>query len=166
MVPGWTVRELQEVLEPLYPRAAEVEDPNQLVPLLEKSIRRVPNPAFISRFVDDPHEAAEYLFDRTDALIRAALRWGGVECRLHAMLADVELGDLRDGRFLLPMLKCADHEQRLRAVACTALLCSDVVPRLLEDIARDDGEPGIRESAQWANAFAAGANQAKAPWHQ
>lgn len=127
-VPGWTAAELQVEFETLYPRANGVDDPKKLVPLLQKAIRRVPNAAFERRFESDPEVAAEYLFDRTDALICAATRWGGVECRLQAMLAKVALGRLRDARFVTPMLESTEFARTLK-IALHSKTCTAPRPR-------------------------------------
>jgi hypothetical protein len=154
--PGLTPRELQELLEPLYPRAAEVDDPTKLVPLLEGAIRRIPNPEYESRWSQDHHKACEYLFDRTDALLEAAKRWGGHQCRLHAMMAQGELGRLQDPCFLLPALQEADYQRRLRGVACLAFVPSEQGRRRLREVATEDADRGVRESSAWAYGFAGG----------
>lgn len=154
--PGLTPRELQELLEPLYPRAAEVNDPAKLVPLLEKAIRRIPNPEYEIRFSEDHDRACEFLFDRTGALIEAAKRWGGHQCRLHAMMAQGELGCLRDLRFILPALDDANYQRRLPAIACLAFVHSKEGSERLRDVAKEDADRGVRESAAWAYGFAGG----------
>lgn len=154
--PGWTAAELQTEFESLYPRASEVDAPKKLVPLLQKAIRRVRNPEFERRFESKPNIAAEYLFDRTDALICAATRWGGVECRLQAMLAKAELGRLRDARFITPMLASKNFDVRLRAVSCLAFLQDPETLNDLRRVAEDDPESGLRDSAYWAYGFAGG----------
>jgi hypothetical protein len=144
------------VLEPVYPRAAEVDDPTKLVPLLEKSIRRIPNPEHESRWSEDHDRACEYLFDRTDALLEAAKRWGGYQCRLHAMMAQEELGRLRDPRFIFPALEEAAYQRRLRAIACLAFVPSDDGRESLREVATEDADCGVCESAVWAYGFAGG----------
>lgn len=102
--PGWTSDELQAVLEPLYPKAQKETRARQLVPLLVRRIRRIPNPQFSRRFNQDASTAAEFLFDRFDTLTYAANQWGGTESRVHASIAKAELGMLRDYRFVIPAL--------------------------------------------------------------
>ncbi|MBD0328235.1 MAG: hypothetical protein ICV68_17580, partial [Pyrinomonadaceae bacterium] len=121
-IAAWTAEELLPVIMPLYPQAQDITDPNQLIRLLYGEIRRVPNPKYQNRFAKDQHLAAEFLFDRTDALLYAAKKWGGHECCLQAMLAGSQLGWLRDERFVFPALEQTNYEARLTAVACLAFL--------------------------------------------
>ena len=104
-IPGWTAAELLEIFQPLYPAAKKMKSPNQLTALISKKIKRFPNPEFESRFSKVPHKASEHLYDRTDALLFAATRWGGHECRMQAMMARSEIGPLRDPRFVYPALR-------------------------------------------------------------
>jgi hypothetical protein len=153
-VPGLTSEELLTIHKPLYPQAEKITDPAQLITLKHNSIRRIPNPAFVSRFAKEPSVAAEFLYDRTDALIYAAKQWGGPECSLQAMLASNELGFLRDPRFVFPALESTNFETRLAGVACLAFLWSDEGNRWLRHIAIADPDPGVRQSALWASGFA------------
>ncbi len=104
LMPGWTAAELLSVFKPLYPATQGMSSPNTLTTYVSTKIRRFPNPEFESRFSAKHHTAAEYLYDRTDALFFAAMRWGGRECSLQAMIARQELGWLRDVRFVFPDL--------------------------------------------------------------
>lgn len=153
---GWTAEELLRVLRPLYPRASEIETPHELVRLLHGDIRRIPNPAFGSRFLPDPLQAAEFLFDRTDALLYIAKQWGGLECCLQANLACHELGLLRDPRFIFPALESQSVDERLTTLACCAFLWSDEGNDRLKQAAMREAEPGLRASALWAYKFAGG----------
>jgi hypothetical protein len=155
-VPGWTAEELLRVLKPLYPHAQNINSNAKLITVMGNSIRRIPNPNFKVRSSKDPLEATEFLFDRTDALIYAAKQWGGSECCLQAMLANSELGLLRDLRFILPALGSKVFETRLAGIACLAFLWSDEGNERLRKIALDDPEPGVRQSALWAYGFAGG----------
>jgi hypothetical protein len=155
-IPGWTAAELLEVLQPLYPAAKKMRAPKHLTSLISKKISRFPNPEFESRFSKVPHKASEYLYDRTDALLFAATRWGGHECRMQAMMARSEIGPLRDPRFVYPALKSVMFEERLRGVASLAFLWSDCGRELLRQVALNDTEPVVRLSALWAYGFAGG----------
>jgi hypothetical protein len=159
-IPGWTAAELLEIFRPLYPAAKNMKSPNQLTALISKKIKRFPNPEFESRFSKEPHKASEHLYDRTDALLFAATRWGGHECRMQAMMAHSEVGPLRDPRFVYPALKSITFEERLRGVTCLAFLWSDSGRELLRQVALSDHEPAVRLSALWAYGFA-GAEDAK-----
>lgn len=151
-VPGWTAEELLSILRDVYPRARRIENPIELVPLLGRAVRRVPSPGFTWR-----QEGAEFLFDRTDALLYAAKQWGGRECLLQATLAEAELERFRDVRFVLPALKHGDHAVRLAAVACLSFLWSDEAREALHRAALTDPEPGVRRAALWGYGFAGGA---------
>jgi hypothetical protein len=152
-VPGWTVDELLEVIKPLYPRSQTLSKNSQLLGLMGDVIRRVPNPEYVNRFSSNQRMASEYLFDRTDALIYAAKEWGGYECCLQATLAGNELGHLRDTRFVFPALDAKDFSARLAAVACLAFLQSEAGDERLRDVAVNDSDPGVRQSALWAYGF-------------
>lgn len=155
-IPGWTAAELLEIFKPLYPAAKKMKSPNQLTSLISKKIKRFPNPEFESRFSKEPHKASEYLYDRTDALLFAATRWGGHECRMQAMMARSEIGPLRDPGFVYPALKSVTFEERLRSVAGLAFLWSDCGRELLRQVALNDTESAVRLSALWAYGFAGG----------
>lgn len=75
-VQGLTSEQLLKILKPLYPQAEKITEPTKLVTLMHGSNRRVPNPAFVSRFAKDQRVAAEFLYDRADTLIYAAKQWG------------------------------------------------------------------------------------------
>ncbi|HEX8000858.1 MAG TPA: hypothetical protein VF528_20925 [Pyrinomonadaceae bacterium] len=155
-VPVWTAQELLEFIKPLYPYAQKITSIAKFITLMGNDIRRVPNPDFLNRFGDDPFTAAEFLYDRTDALIYSAKKWGGNECSLQAMLAENELGWLRDPRFVFPALVSNNFETRLTGVSCLAFLQSKEGSKILRHIAVNDQYPGIRQSALWAYGFAAG----------
>jgi len=152
-VPTWTAGELLSVLKPLYPHAQKITDPNSLIRLLFGVVRRVPNPHFIYRFSKDPDAAAEFLFDRTDALLYAAKKWGGRECCLQAMMAGSQLGRLRDAKFIVPVLKRKAFEDQLIGVACLAFLQTPEAKKLLRNVAVRDKNPSVRQAALWACGF-------------
>jgi hypothetical protein len=155
-VPGLTSEKLLTILKPLYPQAEKITNPAQLITLKHNSIRRIPNPAFVSRFAKEPSVAAEFLYDRTDALIYAAKQWGGPECSLQAMLASNELGRLRDSRFVFPALASKSYEARLAGIACLAYLQSKEGNEQLKRLAEEDPDAGVRQSAVWAYGFVEG----------
>lgn len=155
-IPGWTATELLQALQPVYPMAKELESPQRLTMLVSSRIRRFINPEFESRFSKIPGKASEYLYDRTDALLFAATRWGGHECRMQAMMAQSEIGSLRDPRFIFPALRSDVMEERLIGVAGLAFLWSDEGNALLRNAALNDIETGLRQSALWAYGFANG----------
>jgi hypothetical protein len=151
-----TGAELLAFLKPLYPLATEITDPSRLVRLVFSRIRRVPNADFRSRFSRSPDEAAEYFFDRTDALLFAAQKWGGYECCFQAALASSNLGCLRDARFVFPLLSMDRFDDRLTGVACLAFLQTDEAVERLKTVAVQDPSSEVRESALWACGFVEG----------
>jgi len=152
-VTGLTAHELLPMVTPFYPAAQKVEQANKLVVLLSRDIRRVKNPQFRSRFCDNPREAAQFLFERTDAFLLIAKRWGGYECCFQAMLASSELGALRDTRFVIPALSSPNADERLGAVACLAFLQNEEGNKSLFECALNDPDPNIRKAGIWAYAF-------------
>jgi hypothetical protein len=152
-VPGWTASELLPVISPLYPAARNIDRTSQLISLLEGNIRRIHNLEYENRFDADPRAAAEFLFDRTDALLYMAIMFGGRECRLQARFARKELGLMRDPRFIFPALESGDFHQRLIGVSCLAFLWSKEGNKQLRRIATEDSDPGVRQSALWAYWF-------------
>jgi hypothetical protein len=155
-IPRWTAEELLPVISPLYPSTRKPGSHLKLVTHLSRYIRRFPNPDFESRFSKDAHTATEFFFDRTDALLFMAKKWGGCECRLQSNLASYALGWLRDPRFIFPALESEDFNERLTAVSCLAFLWSDEGNEVLRRIATDDQDYGVRQSALWAYGFATG----------
>jgi hypothetical protein len=157
-IPGWTAAELLQALKPIYPAAKELKSPQRLTTLVSSKIRQFLNPKFENRFSKVPHKASEYLYDRTDALLFAATRWGGHECRMQAMMVKSEIGLLRDPRFIFPALSSDVMEERLIGVAGLAFLWSDEGNALLRSTALNDIETGLRQSALWAYGFAGGSD--------
>lgn len=155
-VAGWTSKELYEAYRLLYPSAAAVKNINRMIILCGSNVRRIANQNFSSRFSSDPLQAAEYLYDRTDALINAALRWGGKEARFQGTTARAELGLLRDARFVLPELNSNNYEMRIATISCLAFLQPEEISEKLYSIAQSDPLSQVRCSALWAYAFTGG----------
>jgi hypothetical protein len=154
--PMWTAAELLAFLKPFYPLAQEITDPNKLIRLVFRSVRRIPNPSFRSRFKRKADEAAEYFFDRTDALLYAAQKWGGHECCFQSSMAASNLGLLRDARFVFPLLSMDRFDDRLTGIACLAFLqTKEAVERLKESAVKDPSSV-VREAALWACGFVEG----------
>jgi hypothetical protein len=131
-------------VKPLYPLAENITSAQKFIALMHDRVRRLPNPEHESRFSDEPLKAAEFLFDRADALIYAAKHCGGPECLLQAALASRELGRLRDPRFVFPALTAKSFETRLAGVACLAFVWSDEGTARLKRMAEEDPDPGVR----------------------
>jgi hypothetical protein len=156
MPPTWTGAELHAFLKPFYPVAQSTIDPNKVVRSMFRHIRRIPNPNFRSRFSRNPDEAPNHLFDRTDALIYAAQKWGGYEAYFQASLAAFNLGLLRDARFVLPLLNMRKFDDRLAGVACLAFIQTEIAMERLRAAAVQDNSSIVREAALWACGFIEG----------
>lgn len=144
---GFTAHQFGLLVTPRY-RLAGVDAPtSRLVPLLDSRIRRISNPQHVRRFSSDPSVAAEFLFERVEALIYAAFRWGDDDERYYANLAATTLGRLRDHRYVTTALQSPRFEERQVAVACLAFLGDPGGD--LELVAHMDGDPVVRDSAQW-----------------
>ena len=152
----WTAAELHAFLKPFYPAARRIANPNNFLALVSDRIRRVPNPNFRFRFSNKSDETADYLFDRTDALLYTARKWGGHECYFQASLAAFNLGHLRDVRFVLPLLSMSKFEDRLAGVASLAFLQTKQAKESLRGAAVRDSSPTVREAALWGCGFAEG----------
>lgn len=157
-IEGLTAHELLDLLNPFYHRLQSIKPQNSLQSLIGNSIRRFPNPEFERINLKDPRLAAEYLYDKTDALIYIAKTWGGPESRLQANLASNELGLLRDAAFVLSDLDNDNFNVRLSAIACLAFLQSEKSNEKLRNIAINDIDAGIKQSALWAYGLMGGKN--------
>ena len=149
---GFTAQQLGALIIPRYPLAGVEATPSRLVPLLAPRIRRVVNPEHVRRFSTDPSAAAEYLFERVEALTYAAFRWGDGDEKYYANLAVTTLGRLRDYRFVVPTLQSDRFEERQVAVACLAFLGDPA--RHLSRVAEDDPDVIVRSAAEWGVAYA------------
>lgn len=147
---GFTTHDLMTLLDGLYPAIKNIEEPHRLGPLLARHIRRLPNPDHTRRFDSNPVKAAEYLFERTETLQKAAFRWGSPEARLQATLSAETLGRLRDPAFVLPGLEATVSGAKLTTVACLAFLQSPETEYRLLEVAAGDGDPQVRAAATWA----------------
>jgi hypothetical protein len=145
LIPTVSKEELRALFEPIYPNIRRAEKACQVTTMLATRIRRVRIPGLLRR-----------KYDRTDAFLFAARRWGGRECCLQAGIAAAELGYLRDPRFIFPAIYAADVDARLTAIACLAYVQSEEGNKLLKQLAMKDTEHGLRQSALWAYRFAGG----------
>lgn len=152
-VPGITSDELKKIFMPLHHLININLNSKRVVVWFWDLIRRIPNPNFKNRFVVESQEAAEFLFDRADALIFAGVKWGGLECAFQARTAKSELGRLRDHRFVIPELSNPDQRKRIIAVCCLAFLSGENGNEELLKLVKQDKEAGVRQSALWAYCF-------------
>lgn len=120
------------------------------------ALDRHPSLNFADRFSKNINTASEYLYDKTDALLYAAKKWGGYECCSQAMIASNELERLRDVRFVYPALVAGNFNIRFAGVACLAFLRSIKGNKLLLHTAKNDSDAGVRRAALWAYCFAEG----------
>lgn len=135
-----------------YARALRATNPTELVPLLAKRVLRVDNVDFAGWRKD----ASEFLFERTDALLFAALEWGGGLAVLYAQMARQELGQLRDARYVRAGLLHPRFDARMASAAALAFLEGDPdTDASLARAAMQDPDPGVRRSALWAFGAAA-----------
>lgn len=154
---GWTAEMIIKEFLPVYPMAREIDRTTTKTPvfkvtgLLRRHIKR-------RKVKDFPNIQVNsndiYLYDRTNALLFAALKWGGPECRLQAIDAQAELGHLRDERFIIPELKSDDSNVRMAAVACISYLQTEGTVGKLRDIILSDSVVEVRMAALWGYAFA------------
>lgn len=149
-VQGLTSRQVLEEVGELSPALRGVDDPREVVPLLDEVVWRVPNPGHTNRLAGDPDKAAEYLFERTDLMQLAAFRWGGTEAQLQASLSRPALGRLRDWRFVRPLLQDKKADTRLIGVACAGFLGGKELSQILLDLIEHDPDSQLRASALWA----------------
>ncbi|MBP9110049.1 MAG: HEAT repeat domain-containing protein, partial [Pyrinomonadaceae bacterium] len=155
-VAGLTPEELWRLLQPLYPETVKTRTITDLSNLLGDDILRFRNPFYKPSFCNGKLETVPYLYDRTDAFIYAARKWGGVECSVQAAQAASNLGQLRDVRFVLAGICSKDYNDRLLAVACLAFLQAEGTAERLAEVCINDVEAGVRESALWAYGFVGG----------
>ena len=151
-VPGLTANDLTKAILLVCPGKAGSPD-EKFRPRFWKFVLHMPNPNFKHRFTTDARQAAEFLFDRTDALTYAGSKWGGLECAFQARTARAELGRLRDARFIIPGLTSPDQRNRIVAVCCLAFLSGETGTEELLKLIRQDTEAGVRQSALWAYCF-------------
>lgn len=148
-----TPTELQALFAPVSPTAAALRDAGSVVRQYGRLIKRVPNREYVSQRSGDPRTAQRYLFDAVSARCYGVRLWGGPQARLAALMVEDELGELRDGRYLLPALAVENLEQRLRAIAAIAFLQPEGGEDALGQRARNDADAGVRELAIWALGF-------------
>lgn len=149
-VPGWTAEEFHAATRALHPRGDIAKSRAEIIRLFP-TIRRVENAEHEHRSRASARAAAENLFDRADALIHAAIRWGGPMAAVRASHARNLLDRLRDARYVLRDLEATASGERIGAVSSLAFLApsSGVVDGLCT-IAVSDPDPSVRQVALWA----------------
>ncbi len=147
--------ELSNFTKPLLYKA---ENASKIADLTGRGIKKHLNPNYEPCFIgkDSSNETSRYLFDKFDVLTYTANQIGGNLCRNLSMIAQAEMGNLRDERFLLPMLESKHYEHRLGAAACLAFLQNAEYESRLYEIAINDVDAGVRKTALWAYAFVKG----------
>jgi hypothetical protein len=135
-----------------YARAMRATNPTELVALLSHRILRLDN----GEFAGWRRQASEYHFERTDAMIFAAIEWGGGTAVLFAQIARQELGHLRDTRFIRAGLSHPRFDARMASAAALAFLPGDAETdeRLARTVV-EDPDAGVRRAALWAYGAAA-----------
>jgi hypothetical protein len=151
---GLLPAEVMKIVYPFYPAARRLKKDHQLVTFFHDAVDRFPNPNFKNRFSKNPRQAAEYLYDRTNLLIHAAVKWGNRFSQLQALIARQELGAIRNPNYIYPLLKDEDFTVRLKAVSCLGFMSGESVTAVLEEVSRDDIETNVRRVAQWSKTLA------------
>lgn len=135
-----------------YVRALRAKNATELVALLSHRILRLEN----DEFAGWRRQASEYLFERTDAMLFAAIEWGGGTAVLFAQLARQELGQLRDARFIRAGLMHPRFDARMASAAALGFLPGDSeTDACLARTVLEDSDAGVRRAALWA--YGAGA---------
>lgn len=135
-----------------YARAMRATTATELVPLLSHRIVRLDN----VEYEGWRRRASEYHFERTDAMLFAAVEWGGGTAVLFAQIARQELGQLRDTRFIRVGLSHSRFDARMASAASLAFLPGDPeTDDLLAQTALWDPDAGVRRAALWAYGAAA-----------
>jgi chorismate-pyruvate lyase len=135
-----------------YARAMRATGATELVPLLSHRIARLDN----VEYAGWRQQASEYHFERTDAMLFAAIEWGGGTAVLFAQIARQELGQLRDPRFIRAGLSHSRFDGRMASAAALAFLPGDPeTDDCLAQIALHDADAGVRRAALWAYGAAA-----------
>jgi hypothetical protein len=151
---GWTAEDVIAKVGDIYPAANRADDVKELIPLLSREIRRIPNPNYVSRSASDPHAAASLLFDPVAVALMAARRWGGPQASIAGSAARSVLGNLRDPRFVLPGLDRDEVDVRYTTIATLAFLPDEAVLQALAEVAATDPEDALRELAGWGYCLA------------
>lgn len=111
---------------------------------------------FVSRFREKGFKAYELLFDITDSLIHAGIKWDGTTVKFYSLTAKHILGILRDTKFVLPSLKSSDYEERRAAIVCLAFSQKKETYDEIYEIAVGDDLEEVRKTAVWAYLFCKG----------
>jgi hypothetical protein len=151
--PTLTPTELQALYAPVSPVTAAPRSPAAIVQRYSRVLKRVRNRDYRDRRSGDVRTSHQFYFDGVAARLHGVRLWGGAQARLAGLMAEDELGELRDGRYVLRALATDHLEQRLRAVAALAFLQPDGASEALRERARGDASPGVRELAIWALGF-------------
>lgn len=152
-------QQLSKMLKPLLYKARKYEFDHKVADLFGRDLRRHVNPAYRPVFTGscEINAVSRYLFDQFDALINAAHKVGGSLSRMLAAMVKVEMGNLRDSRFVMRMLDSENYEHRIRAAACLAFLRIPEHEDTLFQTVLNDPDSGVRKVALWSYAFRGGA---------
>jgi hypothetical protein len=139
---GWHALELRAALGPFFPELQAQPYPSEINTHWSRRLRLVAPPLWPVRQSAD-----------TPALLYAAELRGGRRCQALATLVKPALGPLRDARFILPLLSAESIEERCLALSSLAFLQPDNAALLCWELACQDPELLVRETALWAYAF-------------
>ena len=150
--------EITNYLKPFLTKVKEADSEARTADLIGRQIKKHFNHQYKPTFAGKSNENAvpRYLFDKFDLITYTAQQIGGNLCRALAIMAQSEMGELRDGRFLLPMLESENYEHRLGATVCLAFLQNSEYEKHIYDLAILDKDAGVRKIALWAYIFMQG----------
>lgn len=142
-------------LKPFFIKFKEAKNEAKAADLIGRQIPKYYNPNYKPGFGGNKfHDGIpRYLFDKFDVLTYTVQQAGGNLCRSLAMMAQAEMDDFRDARFLLPMIESKNYEHRLIAIVCLGFLQDPAYESYVYDLALCDEDVGVRKVAMWAYIF-------------
>lgn len=150
--------EITNYLKPFLTKVKEANSEARTADLIGRQIKKHFNHQYKPIFAGNSKEntVPRYLFDKFDLVTYTAQQIGGNLCRALAIMAQSEMGELRDGRFLLPMLESENYEHRLGATVCLAFMQNLEYKKHIYELALFDEDAGVRKIALWAYVFMQG----------
>lgn len=147
--------QLSNLLKPILNVARKYKFDHKVSDVIGRRLKKHINPDYTPYFPGTSrfNLMSRYLYDRCDVMIYTGNYVGASFCRMLAGMAKVEMGSLRDSRFIVPMLKSENFEHRIGVIACLAFLQIPEQDAILFQTALNDSDPGVRQAALWAYAF-------------
>lgn len=148
---GWTAAEfLAEWIK--FDASKAAMSPSDVVRQLSLRVRRIPNPDFVAHRYGG-RIGAEWLFEKVDARLYLAIRYGGRECNLLAGMVGQALGRLRDPRYMLASGTAKSSAERLRGVAALSFVGGTRVNEMLALLWKRESDPAVQAAILWGCAF-------------